>query len=73
MQEETQKLGYSREGDVVTIRLAIDDYYALLFCLGAVAVNPNTTGLSLRTMNAIHAGRPLSEYRPYKIPRPDDK
>jgi hypothetical protein len=63
-------LGYSRDGEVVTIRLTIDDYHGLLMCLGSAAAAPSPiiAGLSLRIANAVNAGRPFSEWRPYEVP-----
>jgi hypothetical protein len=60
-------MGYSREGDVVTLRLTADDFARLLLCLGA-ATTSDDGWLALKIANAVNAGRPRSEWRPYAIP-----
>ena len=68
MSDKAQALGYSREGDIVTIRLAQIDFDALLMCLGAAAAGDNMRPLAVRTVNAVNAGRPLSEWIPFLVP-----
>ena len=77
-QEETQTLGYSRDGGVVTVRLAEDDFHGLMLAIGYAAgaaskeKNISMLHASLRLANALNAGRPASEYRPYDIRERDD-
>jgi hypothetical protein len=63
-------LGYHREGNIVTLRIAHDDFQALMICLGAAATGGNAMWeMALAVANAVNAGRPLSEWVPYPIPK----
>jgi hypothetical protein len=67
----TNELGYSRDGDVVTVRISADDFAGLMLCLGEASTLYDPAHLALKIANAVNAGRPLSEWRPYVIPAPD--
>jgi hypothetical protein len=58
-------MGYSREGDVVTVRMTVETFNGLLMCLGTAAAS-ELCDLSLRTANAINDGNP--DWRPYAVP-----
>lgn len=64
-------LGYSRESDVVTLRLTRDDFEALLIFMGMAGPHPDLLPLKLRLINAVNAGRPLTEWRPYAAAEQD--
>jgi hypothetical protein len=65
-----EPLGYSRDGDVVTLRMTSDDYAAVLLGLGALAsVIGQSGGDPLRIFAAadrLSVGNP--NYTPYEIP-----
>lgn len=52
------KLGYSCEGDTVTLRLTLTNFDALLICLGTAAGFPETHAIALRVANAINVNNP---------------
>jgi hypothetical protein len=57
-------LGYSCEGDTVTLRLTLTNFDALLICLGTAAAYPETRGIALRLANAINVGN--TRWIPYE-------
>jgi hypothetical protein len=62
-------MGYSREGDMVVVRMTEYTFDGLLMCLGAAgAGSPEMLRISVMVANAVNAGRPLSEWRPYAVP-----
>jgi hypothetical protein len=60
-------MGYSREGDVVTLTMSISDYHALLVSLGMAAGQVSDDRRMLRTQlalsNRLNAGNPA--WTPY--------
>lgn len=67
-QMSEQQLGWSREGDTITIRMTRGDYDTLLLLLGAgtgVLLGTGTFSITkhLGLLNRINAGNP--NYRPY--------
>lgn len=66
-----EHLGYSRDGDVVTLRMSADDYANLLLALGIAAGSrardgPGWLALALALANRLNAGNP--QWTPYEIP-----
>jgi hypothetical protein len=64
------ELGYSREGETVTIRMSNADYQELLLCLGysagAVSATPRSFWSRIGLTNRLNAGNP--QFQPYEIP-----
>jgi hypothetical protein len=66
-------MGYSREGDVVTVRMTADQYSSVIMALGIAAGQASKDSddrgpfhFWLRLANAISDGNP--EWRPYAVP-----
>jgi hypothetical protein len=62
-----QPLGYSRDGDIVTLRMSIDDFAGVLMALGISAGGMARDGLALSgwlaLANRLNRGNP--NYTPY--------
>ena len=65
-----EPLGYSRDGDVVTLRMTVDDWGNLLASLGAAdAARLSDKAMFYRgiaLLNRLNAGNP--NFTPYEIP-----
>ncbi len=61
-------LGYSREGDVVTVRMTVEDWELLLRLIGIGGGAHEATLLpSIELVNRLNEGRPRSEWIPYDV------
>jgi hypothetical protein len=70
-----QPLGYSRDGDVVTLRMTVDDWNSLLLALGGMAGSAAREGLALSGWlafaNRLNVGNPT--WTPYAVPEHADQ
>ena len=63
----TPPLGYSLDGDIVTLRMTPGDHDLLLMCLGyAAAGEPGYSAIALA--NRLQEGVPAEQWTPYRIP-----
>jgi hypothetical protein len=62
-------MGYSREGDVVTVRMTVDNWYELLLMLGVGgSIDANFRRRATELVNDLNQGRPREEWSPYTLP-----
>jgi len=70
-------LGYSREGDVVTLRMSVEDWELVLYALGTATGRAEAKGtpglpyLLRRMTNRINAGRPTTDWQPIPEGEPE--